>query len=106
MLIDAFFVDAKLGLFIVADGLHGAADEAAITAAMAADEVAEAAQRLIDTALEASGSDNMTAILLSTRDEKQAWTSRWAGHSATPLAGAHNRRHNRIGRSCLDTLNC
>ena len=54
------------------DGLHGAVDEAAIIAAMAADDVADAAQRLVDTALQGSGSDNITAVLLSTRDEKHA----------------------------------
>ena len=58
---------------ICTDGLHGAIDEAAISSVLASgDDVAAAALRLVDAALQSSGTDNITAVLLSTRDEKHA----------------------------------
>jgi len=56
--------DGELVL-LSSDGLHGALDDAKLAEIMGAgDEVAVAAQRLLAAALERSGSDNITALLI------------------------------------------
>lgn len=68
--VDLFSEELQAGdvFLLCSDGLSGEVDEAEIRQAMADSAPSEAAARLVDTALERGGRDNITVLILAVRE--------------------------------------